>query len=108
MKVILTEITKQPNDSTVIALEDVILQCSASVDGAAYSWHRINGDLPHRAQGENSHKLTIGRAIPSDQGMYYCMASKEKIRIKSKAAILNVNGKGIFVADGSRFLFKIT
>ena len=72
-----------------------MFHCLTSVDGVKYSWYRVNGDLPLGSRGQNSHKLTIVKATPNDQGMYYCMASKENIRVKSMRAILNVNGKRI-------------
>ena len=89
-----TEITTQPvSPTTVIALEDVTLNCSASVDDVTYSWHRVDGDLPSRSRGQNSNTLTIPRATPHDEGMYYCMAKKESVRVESEGVIINVDGK---------------
>ena len=88
-----TEITIQPViPITIIALEDVTLSCSASVDDAKYSWHRVDGSVPPRSQGQNTNELTILQAIPPDEGMYYCIAMKEGIRAESNRAILNVDG----------------
>ena len=61
-----------------------------------YSWHRVNGDLPSGSTGQHSNTLTIVRATPTDEGNYYCMASKEKIRVESNRATLNVDGRGEF------------
>ena len=92
----MTEITTQPVSSvTAIALEDVTLSCSASVDDVTYSWHRVDGSIPPRSQGQNSNKLTIPRATPPDEGMYYCIGMKERIRVESNRARLNVNGKSL-------------
>ena len=94
MWLLITEITTQPvSPTTVIALEDVTLNCLASVDDVTYSWHRVDGDLPSRSRGQNSNTLTIPRATPHDEGMYYCMASKEGVIVESNRAIISVNGK---------------
>ena len=89
-----TVIVTQPISSvTVVALEDVTLTCSASVDRAAYSWHRVSGSLPSRSQGQNSNTLTIPRLTPYDEGMYYCIATKNKIIVQSNRALVRVDGK---------------
>ena len=95
---LVTEITTQPVSSIVIALEDVTISCSASVDDVAYSWHRVSGSIPSRSQGQNSNVLTIPQATPPDEGMYYCIAMKNGIRVESRRAMLNVNGKSLYDA----------
>ena len=60
-----------------------------------YSWHRVGGSVPQRSQGQNTNELTIPQATPPDEGMYYCIAMKEGIRVESKKATLNVNGKSL-------------
>ena len=90
---VFTEITTHPSSTTVIALQDVTLTCSASVDDVTYSWHRDGGSVPSR---QNSNTLTITRATPPDEGMYYCMASKEEISVESSRAGLTVDGKQFF------------
>ena len=88
------EITTQPvNPTTVIALELAILSCSASVDDVTYSWHRVGDSIPPRSIGQNNSTLTIPRVTPYDAGMYYCIAKKDKITVKSNEARLNVDGK---------------
>ena len=87
------EITTHPSSTTVIALQDVTLTCSSSVDDVTYSWHRDGGSVPSRSTGQNSNTLTIRRATPPDEGMYYCMASKWGISVESNRAILRVDGK---------------
>ena len=69
--------------------------CSASVDDVAYSWHRVDGSIPKRSQGQNTNELTIPQATPPDEGMYYCIAMKEGVRAESIRAILNVDGKSL-------------
>ena len=59
-----------------------------------YSWHRVDGDLPPGSLGQNSNTLTIYGVTPHDEGMYYCMASKERIRVESNRATVNVDGRG--------------
>ena len=89
-----TEIAIQPVSSiAVIALEDVTLSCSASVDDVTYSWHRVDGDLPLQSQGENRSTFTIHETTPFDQGMYYCMVKKNTISVKSDNALVHVDGK---------------
>jgi len=58
-----------------------------------YSWHRDSGSVPSRSRGQDSNTLTIHRAIPPDEGIYYCMASKEGISVESNRARVRVNGK---------------
>ena len=58
-----------------------------------YSWHRVGGSIPPRSQRQNSNELTIPQATPPDEGMYYCIAIKDGIRVESNRAMLNVDGK---------------
>ena len=94
----LTAITTHPvNSTTVVALEDVVLSCSASVDDVKYSWHRVDGHLPsHRSHGRHNSTLTIHRATPHDEGMYYCVVRKEGIILKSTNAVIKVDGKELY------------
>jgi len=89
------EITAHPSITTYIALQDVTLICSASVDDVKYSWHRGRGSVPSRSRGQNSNVLTIPRATPPDEGRYYCMANKEGISVESNRVRVIVNGKQI-------------
>ena len=88
-----TEITSQPAGRTVIALEDITLTCSASVDDVTYSWRRVDGDLPSSATGQRTGQLTISNIIPPDKGVYYCVVSKMGISVESNRTVLNVDGK---------------
>ena len=88
-----TEITTHPSNTTVIALQDIILNCSSSADDVAYSWHRDSGSVPSRSTQQNNNTLTIPRATPPDEGRYYCMASKEEIIVESNRARVRVDGK---------------
>ena len=91
---LITEITTHPSvRTTVIALQDITLSCSASVEDVAYSWHRVDGHIPSHSQGRYNDTLTILGATPRDQGTYYCMAVKSGISIKSNDAIVQVDGK---------------
>ena len=89
----LIEITTHPSSTTVIALQDVTLNCLASVDDVTYSWHRDGGSVPSRSRGQNSNTLIITRATPPDEGMYYCMANKEGISVESSRARVRVDGE---------------
>ena len=91
-----TEIITQPISSvTVVALEDVTLTCLASVDNVAYSWHRVGDGVPSRSQGQSSSTFTIHRITPYDDGMYYCVATKNNITVESNRATVRVDGKEI-------------
>ena len=91
-----TEITNQPiNSITVTALEGVTLNCTASVDKATYSWHRVDDELPttQRLTGQNSNMLTFHKILPPDEGMYYCVAKKMRVTAESNKVNLEVDGK---------------
>ena len=88
------EITIQPiSSSIVIALEDITFNCSSSVDGVTYSWHRVDGHIPSRSLGQHSDTLTIHRVTPHDEGLYYCIANKSGISVQSNNASIQVDGK---------------
>ena len=93
IKSILTEITNHPADHAVVALTEVVLSCSSSVDDAAYTWHCVGGSVPARSTGKSSQTLTIPRATPHDEGMYYCMASKDRVSVESNRAAVMVDGE---------------
>ena len=109
----LTEIITHPVNSTTIALIDVTLTCSASVDDVTYSWDRIGGSLPLQSQGQDSNRFTINRATPHDEGVYYCVAKKSGIRVESTNALVIINGKNCMckvnftvVQDSSSLLYE--
>ena len=95
MYVILTiEVTIHPVSTlTAIALEDITLSCSASVDGVKYSWHRVDGHIPSYPHGWHNDTFAINRVIPHDEGMYYCVAKKNNISAQSNSISVQVNGK---------------
>jgi len=96
---LLTGITIQPvNSATAIALEDVTLACSSSVDDVTYSWHHVDDDLPSRSRGRNSNIFTILSATPHDEGMYYCVASKEGISAESNRTIVRIDGEDLHLS----------
>ena len=90
-------INTHPMNSKVKALTSVTFTCSASdVNGVtySYSWHRSNGDIPStRSRGQNTNTLTITRAIPPDEGMYYCIATNDGGSTSSSSASLTVDGE---------------
>ena len=92
-----TEIITQPISSvTVIALEDLTLTCSASVDNVVYSWHRVDGRVPSRSLGKNSNTFTIPRITPHDDGIYYCVATINNIIVVSNRATVRVDGEKLY------------
>ena len=90
----ITDIGTQPVSSTVIALNDVTLTCSATYDSTiTYSWHRVGGSVPSKSSGQNSNRLTIPRVVPADEGKYYCLAKSYRHCAKSNKAVVTVYGK---------------
>ena len=61
-----------------------------------YSWHCVDGDLPSGSTGRHTDTLTIHRATPHDEGMYYCTARKSGIRVNSGNASIEVDGKNLY------------
>ena len=60
----------------------------------SYSWRRINGDIPStRSTGQNTNTLIITRAIPPDEGIYYCIATNDGGSTSSRSASLTVDGE---------------
>ena len=82
-----------------------MLSCSASVDDVKYTWHRVDGDLP--SHGRHNNTLTIHKATPHDQGMYYCTAKKEGISVKSNFASVQVNGKEVSPSCNAMIILNI-
>ena len=75
----ITGVAASPISSTVVALNDVTLTCSpisTTSTTIEFSWHRVNGDVPLRASGQNTEILTIHRVVPADVGEYYCMGTE--------------------------------
>ena len=93
--ILVTEITTHPvSVATVVALEDVTLMCSASVDNVTFSWHHVDGHIPSRSQGRDSSTFTIQGITPRDEGTYYCTVSGENgIEADSHNAVIEVDGK---------------
>ena len=90
-------IDNHPMNTKVKALTSVTFVCLATdVNGItySYSWHRNNGDIPStRSRGQNTNTLTITRAIPPDEGMYYCIATNDGGSTSSRNASLTVDGE---------------
>ena len=93
---LITEITIHPISSiTVMALEDVTLSCSASIDEARYSWHHVDGHIPSHLHGRHNNTFTIYRVTPHNQGTYYCVTKIHGITVKSNDASVQVDGKNM-------------
>ena len=60
-----------------------------------YSWHRVDAPLPAGSIGQNSDTLTIRRATPHDEGMYYCTARKSGTSVTSNTGSVQVDGKDL-------------
>ncbi|XP_065886416.1 uncharacterized protein [Dysidea avara] len=91
-------IITHPTNKTVNALKDVTFMCQASDISyggkVTYSWHCYNSTIPNtRSRGQNTDTLTITRAIPPDEGLYYCFASNDAGSTSSRAAFLMVNDR---------------
>ena len=88
-------INTHPVSSKVKALANVTFSCSVSnINGVTYSWHRNNDDIPRtRSRGQNTNTLTITRAVPPDEGMYYCNATNDVGSTSSRSASLTVDGE---------------
>ena len=90
-------INTHPVSSKVKALTNVTFTCSASDVNRvtySYSWHRNNGNISsNRSRGQNTNTLTITRVIPSDEGMYYCIATNDGGSTSSRSASLIVDGE---------------
>ena len=80
-----------------LALEVITLSCSASIDDARYSWHRVDGHIPSHSHGRHNDTFTIHRVTPHDQGTYYCVARKHGIIVKSTYALIEVDGKELYL-----------
>ncbi|XP_065909246.1 uncharacterized protein [Dysidea avara] len=90
--VTILKIITHPLSTTVVALQDVTLTCSASFDLVTYSWYRVNGSVSVRSTGQNSNTLNIPMITANDDGIYYCMASKDGISVESNRARVMVEG----------------
>ena len=90
-------INSHPVSSKAKALKSVIFKCSAyDINEVTYSWHRNNSDIPsNRSRGQNTNTFTITRVIPSDEGMYYCIATNDGGSISSRSASLTVDGEWV-------------
>ena len=88
-------IDTHPVSSKVKALTSVTFKCSASgINGATYSWHRMNGDIPStRSTGQNTNTLNITGVVPPDEGKYYCIATNGGGSTSSRSASLTVDGE---------------
>ena len=77
-----------------IFMQVTFTRSASDVNGVTYSWHHTNGDIPsNRSRGQNTNTLTITRAIPPDEGMYYCIATNDGGSTSSRSASLTVDGE---------------
>lgn len=92
-----TEIIIQPiSILNAIAMEDITLICSASVDDVTYSWHRVEGNIPEKSQGEDDEMFTIPEITPRDAGVYYCTASQNGVIVQSNKAVVTVHREYLY------------
>ena len=91
--ILVTGVTASPTSSTVVALNDVTLTCIPTTTPDGYSWHRVDGDVPSHSSGQNTNRLTIHRAVPADEGQYYCMAMLFGHCAVSNNVMVTVEGK---------------
>ena len=62
------------------------------IHGIVYLY--TNDDIPStRSRGQNTNTLAITRAIPPDEGMYYCIATNDGGSTSSRSASLTVDGE---------------
>ena len=96
INVLIIELSIQPTNITVTALNDITLTCipiSTQDTQVEYSWHRVDGDIPPHSSGQNTSILTIHRIVPADEGEYYCMGTQFGHCAKSNKVNVTVNGK---------------
>ena len=90
-------ITKQPTNITIQALQNATFTCEASGFEVKYKWKRHNNSIIIR----NQSNLTISEATPLDEDQYYCVAMTEGGYAFSNNVTLRVDGKSnnIFTYD---------
>ena len=95
INVLIIELSIQPTNITVTALNDITLTCTPILtqEPPEYSWHRVDGDIPPHSSGQNTSTLTIHRIVPADEGEYYCMGTMFGHCAKSDKVNVSVNGK---------------
>ena len=71
------------------------MQCGNYSDYFNYQWDMKNGSFDSRAQGINSHQLTITNLKPDDAGEYRCVMSNSTGRLLSD--YVSVTIKGVFI-----------
>ena len=59
----------------------------------SYTWEKLDGKFPLRAQGINSSLLTIINLRTEDKGMYRCIIRNFTGKISSNYSMLTVNGE---------------
>ena len=93
--ILISGIITQPNNIGVLALENIVLKCTASINDVRYLWHRVDGRLLSHMRGRRSNTLIIHKATPHDGGLYYCTAKKRGIVVSSNNASVRVYGKNL-------------
>ena len=58
----------------------------------SYTWEKLDGKFPLRAQGMNSSLLTIINLRTEDEGLYRCTISNFTGKISSNYSMLTVTG----------------
>ena len=82
-------ITEQPSDVMVEALEYAIFTCKAKGFKVKYEWKRYNSE----SIIGNQSTLNISRAIPSDDGQYYCVAMTKGGFMRSNNVTLTITSE---------------
>ena len=75
------------NDSTTIHLT-----CMA-IGASSYFWIKGNGSISSTAEGINTNELLLRNVLPSDSGLYQCVAVNENDMSYSNYGRLTVEGK---------------
>lgn len=68
------------------------MQCGAYNKDFDYQWEKKDGEFHLRAQGVNSHQLSIINIQPDDSGEYRCAMSNSTGKILSDYFLITIKG----------------
>ena len=90
-------ISVQPGQLINLTLNvfNLSMQCGNYSKDFNYQWEMKNGRFDVRAQGVNSHQLTITNLKPDDAGEYRCAMSNSTGRLLSDYVSISI--KGVFL-----------
>ena len=86
---VIPEITRNPNNATVLIGQSPRLNCNAQGTNISYQWTKDNTSIP----GANSNALNIVNITESDEGIYKCVASNKGDTVESYPATIIVYGE---------------